>query len=223
MLEGDFIKPPYGSASAFKNFLDLLDKVTMEKVTTEIIRKYDLCSEKNEYKLVNGLRFLGLINENGEATEKLRALQLEGKLKENLNKVLREAYNKIFDKVNLEKASREILINSFMTEYKIGKGTAREAVRIFIYLCQRAGIPLSKELQTTLKPPEKNIRRKKERRQAEETGKEKPKSIELDLENMVEIKFGNDILIYLRKGDKTFREKVANRAKTLIDLYVEGL
>jgi len=40
---------------------------------------------------------------------------------------------------------------------------------------------------------------------------------------MVEIKFGNDILIYLRNGDKTFREKVANRAKTLIDLYVKGL
>jgi len=221
-LEGDFIKPPYGSVSAFKKFLDLLDKVTIEKVTTEIVRKYNLCSEKNEYKLVNGLRFLGLINENGEATEKLRALQLEGKLGENLNKVLRETYNKIFDKVNLEKASREILINSFMTEYKMGKGTAREGARIFVYLCQRAGIPLSKELQTTLKPREKIIRRKKER-QAEEIGEEKPKSIELDLENMIEIKFGDDILIYLRKGDKTFREKIANRAKTLIDFYVEGL
>ena len=222
-MEDDSIKPPYGSVSAFKNFLDLLDQVTVEKVTTEFVRKYNLSSEKNEYKIINGLRFLGLINENGEATEKLRALQLEGKLKENLNKILREAYAEIFDKVNLEKASKETLVNSFMTYYKMGKGTAREGARIFVYLCQRAGIFLSEELQTELKLRERVIRRRKEKRTEESKEEKLSKPIELDLEDMHEIRVGDDILIYLRKGDKEFREKIAKRVKTLMDFYVEGL
>lgn len=221
-MEGISLKPPYGSVIAFKNFLDLLDRVTVEKVTTEFVRNYNLCSEKNEYKLINGLRFLGLIDENGEATEKLRELQLEGKLKENLNKILREAYDKVFNKVNLEKASKDTLVNSLMTYYNMSKGTAREGARIFTYLCQRAGIPLSSELQAEGKPRERVIRRKKAKRSKVSEEEKLLKAPKIDLEDMHEIRFGNDILIYLRKGDKTFREKIAERAKTLIDLYVES-
>ena len=222
-LEDISIKPPYGSISAFKNFLDLLDRITVDKVTKEFVRNYKLTSGKNEYKLIKGLQFLGLIDDNGDATEKLRELQLEGKLEENLNKVIREAYKEIFEKVNLEKASKETIINSLMTYYQMRKGTAREGTRIFAYLCQRAGIPLSDELQAEGKPRERISKRKTTKQPRVSKEGKPPKALEIDLEGMHEIRLGNDIIIYLRKGDKEFRKKLAERVKTLIDFYVEGL
>ena len=142
------LPPPYGSVKAFKNFFDMLERRTVDRVTKDIVRKNNLTSKGNEYKLIGGLRFLGLIDKDGYATEKLKGLHFVGKkFTRNLEKVVREAYEELFSDIsNLESASRADIINSIMSVYNVRRGTAREAVRVFIYLAKKAEIPLSSKI-----------------------------------------------------------------------------
>jgi len=141
--------PPYGSVEAFRNFLDMLERRTTERVTEDTIQDSKLTSKGNEYKLLRGLRFLDLIDKEGYATEKLRSLHFVGKTyTRNLEKVVREAYDALFADITLETDSRADVTNSIMRVYGVARGLAREAVRIFVYLAEKAEIPLRGILPT---------------------------------------------------------------------------
>lgn len=144
--------PPYGSIGSFRKFFELLERRTVEKITEEIIRQNNLTSRGNEYKLFHGLRFLDLIDETGNATEKLRSLHFVGEeFTRNLNNVVREAYKDLLSEIDMT-SSREQITNSLMKVYGVARGLAKEAVRIFIYLGQKAGISLlSQETALPLK------------------------------------------------------------------------
>lgn len=141
-------RPPYGNVKWYNEFFNLLGKIKVEKVDEELLTKYDVVPSSNVYKLVSGLEFLGLINEEGKATEKMESLNLVNKedFQRSLERIVRDAYAIIFEKVNLEQITKDDLLRIFKKEYNMKETTAEEAVRIFVFLCQKAGIGLPQSI-----------------------------------------------------------------------------
>lgn len=147
------VGPPQGSVLNYTKFLKLLESRKVTKVDKAFLRDQNIASG-NEPKFISGLKFLGLIDKDGNATSKMDDLCTVGeKRKENLAAIIRSAYFVIFDgiKLDLEKADSDTLINTFKTDYKMGSiRTAEEAAKIFVFLAQQADIALSPQIVDNL-------------------------------------------------------------------------
>lgn len=175
----------------------------------------------NATMLFNGLRFLGLVEENGKVTEKFESLRRRGEeFNKNLKAVVEGAFSHLLSKVVVTKAKPEHLFNYFAEYYDYGENTAKKSMKIFVYLCKEAGIELSPELTKAEVKITKKARVKR-REPIRDKGKAVGARIPTALEGMHESKWGEDIMMFLRKGDRKTRERIARNAKRLIDMYVE--
>lgn len=215
-------RPPYGAVSWYENFFGLLERVQIDKVDASFLKTNNVVSTSNVYSLINGLRFLGLIDDEGNATSRMNSLKVVGgEYEKNFQKMVEEAYALLISKVELEKALADDVINRFIREYDMTRSTATQGARIFVFLAQKAGLTLSEQLEVMKAPdrPPPTIRKKKKpKREPSPPKKEYVPKVPKD---MHESKWGDEILIYLRKGDKKTRQKTARIAKRLIDMYVE--
>ena len=145
------VLPAQGSVSWYDDFFRILETRKVTKVDKEFLQNQNNLAKGNEAKLISGLKFLGLIEGDGNATESMNNLSVVGeKRKENFEGVVRHAYSLLFEtvKLDVEKADPDTLINCFKTDYKMGSlTTAEQAARIFVFLAQKAGITLSQSLQ----------------------------------------------------------------------------
>jgi hypothetical protein len=212
------LQPPYGNVSWYVSFFELIrtrqfDVFDKERIELNIIKG------SGAPPFFTGIRFLGLVEDNGKTTEKFESLRRTGdEFKQNLKTVVEEAYKDLFAKIVIDKAKPETLVNYFMERHQYSEATARLALKILVYLCQEAGIPISPELTAPPTPKLKAPGKPSEKR-IEEKGR---KQIQRALpEGMHESRWGDDVIICLKKGDRAAREKLAKTAKKLIDMYVE--
>jgi hypothetical protein len=218
MVEEETLKPPYGNIAWYETFFEKIRSRDFDKFDKEII-ELNIIKGPNAMMLFRGLRFLGLVEKDGKTTEKFKSLRRFGDdLKQNLNKVVKDAYGLLFSKVVIESAKPDTLLSFFAEYYGYGEFTAEQARKIFIYLCKQSDIVLSKELT------EPEIKVEKIKKEKKETGsKEAKHEISKTTEGMHKIEWGDTILIYLKQSeDKNERERLANQAKKLIDMYYEG-
>jgi hypothetical protein len=139
-------KPPYRTPSWYEKFFEIIQARKLDKVTLEFL-KMNVASGKDEYKVFAGLKFLGLINEDGSVTDKLEGLRLTGeRFSNNLEQVIRDAYKEILDSVLLESAKPENLINFFIEKYQYSRSSAEGALEMLLYFASKARIPVSGEL-----------------------------------------------------------------------------
>ena len=213
------LKPPYGNVSWYESFFDLIRSRDFDKFDREII-ELNIIKGTNAGMLFNGLRFLGLVDENGKTNEKFKSLRRVGdEFKQNLKKVVTEGYSVLFSKIVVENAKPETLLNFFVETYDYGEATAAQVRKIFIYLCKQSDIALSKELLETEAKLEKGRKEAKPKEEKKEARQATPSV----LEGMHKIEWGDTIRIYLKHSEeKSEREKVANQAIKLIEMYKEG-
>jgi len=173
-------RPPQGSVVWYDEFLKILETRTITKVDIGFLQNQKIASG-NESKMIAGLKFLGLINNEGNASEAMDNLSVVGgKRVENIEKVVRNAYSLLFDevKVDLEKAERNTLINCFKADYRMRSvTTATQAAKIFVFFAQKAGITLSKSITENLAITKKrkrpiSVSRRKKKERSESKGDE---------------------------------------------------
>ena len=214
------LKPPYGNVTWYKSFFDLIRTRSFERFDKEII-ELNIVKRANATMLFNGLRFLGLVEEDGKVTEKFESLRRKGEeFRKNLKVIVEEAFSHLFSKVVVSKAKPDTLFNYFAEYYDYGEATAKLSMKIFVYLCKEAGIELSPELTKA----EVKITRKaraKRREPTRDKGKAVGARIATALEGMQKLEYAGRFLMFLRKGDRSTRERVAKIAKQFIDTYVE--
>ncbi len=140
------LKPASGSVQWYEAFLDILKRRKISKVDSEFLSEI---APHNEAKMKLGLRFLGLIEEDGTCTEKLSSLMIEGEeeFRQRLAQVLKDAYTDVFSSINLNKALKKDITNHFIENAKIAKSSAIQATIIFSYLATKAGIEISDDLK----------------------------------------------------------------------------
>lgn len=223
--------PPHNNLSWYVKFFEKIQKKDFDRFDTEII-DINIIGGRNAQRMFQELRFLGLVEEDGRVTDDFKSLRRFGdEFKQNLKKIVERSYSPLFEKVALESANNETLLNFFAKYYDFGEVLAKRAIKIFVYLCERADIPIPKEL--TVSPPKndstvtktKTIKPKINqisRDNARGKGTDKAKDDLVDLKGMHQISWGSTIRIFLKEGeDKNERLRIANQAKKLIDMYVE--
>ncbi len=140
-------KPPYRRPIWYEKFFSIIQERTIDRFSLEFIRLNIVQARSEAYKIRNGLRFLGLIDKKGYATSKLNGLRVTGeKFKQNLAKVISQAYSDLFKIVIIEKATAEAVVNFMIERYGYSQYLAVEATTLFVYFCSKAGIPVSREL-----------------------------------------------------------------------------
>jgi len=167
-LGGGEIKPPYRRPSWYDDFFDLIKQRTIDDFSLAFIR-LNIAAGSEAYKFRAGLRFLGLIDEEGHPTNKLPKLRLTGEdFKKNLAKIIREAYSDLFRTIVVENAKPESITNFMIERYGYSRPLAEEATSLFVYFCSKAGIPVSNQLLSFQVPtreipraPSSKIRAKK--------------------------------------------------------------
>ena len=219
-------QPPYGSVKWYDDFFKLLERITIDKVNASFLKANKIASG-NEYKLITGLKFLGLIDKDGKAKERMSGLRVVGEeFTKNFEKMVREAYPVLLKRItSLEKAEPQDVINCLITDYKMARSTATMGAKIFVFLAQKAEIPISESL-AKLRTPELEVTRKRAKRKKREPKKtevfgEKAEAASVAPEGMLKLEYENRFIMFLRKGDRSTRERVARIAKQLIDTYVE--
>lgn len=151
------IKPPYFAPGWLDSFFDLARRVRLEKVDRHLFARYQICSAANGSKMVSGLKFLKLIDENGNIIqENLKGLKLEGESsKEEFKRIVSEAYSDLASQVDLLNAKKEDLINYFIGHLNYSPLQAQLATRMFLYLARKSGMELSEELNKSTKSSKK--------------------------------------------------------------------
>lgn len=105
--------PPHNNLSWYVKFFDKIQRKDFDKFDIEII-EINIIGGKNAQRMFHELRFLGLVEQDGKVTDDFKSLRRFGdEFKQNLKKVVERSYSLLFEKVELESANHEILLNFF--------------------------------------------------------------------------------------------------------------
>lgn len=97
--------------------------------------------------MMAGLKFLGLIDEEGHPTEALSQLTAENEAdrKVALAEILKSRYAALIA-IGLERASMKQLLDTLESSYRVSGDTREKAARFFISAAQYAGVPISRHI-----------------------------------------------------------------------------
>jgi hypothetical protein len=177
MIEEKSLSPPIGAVMSYDQLLNVLESRSIPRVDKEFLESYQIASG-NESKIISGLKFLGLIDTDGNAKEAMNSLcDVPTKRKENLEKIVRKAYTLLFDfvKIDLKKADSDTLLSAFKNDYHMSSmNTATRAAKVFTYLADKSGIPISESIRSGLLA---NVDNEKKPSKGENKSARKPKKI----------------------------------------------
>lgn len=128
-------------------------------------------------QIMAGLKFLGLIEENGKPTKTLHSLMdadPDGR-KQVIARVIKERYAEVFA-IGIEKATMQQLSDTMAAKYSVSGDTREKAVRFFLAACKFAGITVSPHLAkgTTLRKRPSGPRRPRVEQQPTPTPQTQP-------------------------------------------------
>lgn len=160
------IKAPYASVANFSKMFKNIKTLKFNSITPEILEKYGLRGFKST-TVIATLKFLGIIDKNGNVTDKYKWLKYEGeKYKENIRKMVKEAYSSLFGRLgqNLTKVSKVDIENAIHEVYCLdSKQMQRSTTALFIFLCKEAEIELPPDLKAVPSKEQKPKTKEKEK------------------------------------------------------------
>lgn len=139
---------PYFPIVWLDDFLKLVKRVRVAIIDRKWIGANNICSETNASKVVSGLKFLKLIDDEGKVIESnMNPLKLEGEpYKKALQKVVKEAYADLLGKVDITKVYPNDVLNYFISTHQYSKPQAQAALSLFLHIATQAGLQVSDEL-----------------------------------------------------------------------------
>ena len=134
---------PYARLKAMSEIMDFIrnPKWRPEKIDVNLIKMLNIASSK-ESTVVAALRFLGLINRNGEPTDLFD--ELKNNYQDTLHSIIEEKYSDIFSMIPKDMIDQPRIVNFFMNQAKTTRDTAEYQGMLFGWLCRESGIQLPK-------------------------------------------------------------------------------
>lgn len=130
-------KYPYSRLKGLKDFMDFAKEPGWKQPTIDkaLFRKLDLAKGK-ENEALKALRFLGLIDEAGAPTPAFDALKAD--YPGTMNSLVRAGYADLFSLIPPRLATQSRLLTFFGKPAE----TAEYQAKLFVWLCEQAGIEL---------------------------------------------------------------------------------
>jgi hypothetical protein len=153
--------PPYAPWAQVKNFLDAMKALNPKVIDLDYLKKNQMGGE-GPSPLLATVRFLGLVDGQGNCTAKLDSIKVRGlqEYQQALQSIVRDAYAMLFNAVDVEQADAKLIFNQMRSVYGCSRRVATAAAPLFLSLCREAGITTAQQLR---KPAAKTITPKKER------------------------------------------------------------
>lgn len=138
--------PVWCSFVQINQVLDQNRKVSLSHIDLDALKIYQI-GNGQENRVLSALLWLGLIDDNGDVTQKLLDLRVVGnEFNKKLQEVATEAYADLIKVTPPETSTREQVINYFIKKHSFPGYKAAAAVNFLIGLWQAAGLPLSPDL-----------------------------------------------------------------------------
>jgi hypothetical protein len=152
--------PPYTSYRTFKSFIQDLDEHGVpSRIDRSLLTRF---SGVVGTQLMHALRFLGLIEEQGRPTQRLRELVSAhgaGRWPETLLDLLRQEYAPMFA-IELETATPSHFSEAFRKAFPAADAVVQKCVTFFLYAANDAGVKISGRVLKGRKPRSSTPRRK---------------------------------------------------------------
>jgi Family of unknown function (DUF5343) len=152
--------PPYTSYRTFKTFIeDLHERGVPSRVDRSVLTRF---SGVVGTQLMHALRFLGLIEEDGRPTPRLKELvnaHGAGHWPETLLERLRQEYAPMFA-IDLETATPSHFNEAFRRAFPAADAVVQKCVTFFLYAANDAGVKISGRVLKGRKPRSLTPRRK---------------------------------------------------------------
>jgi hypothetical protein len=152
--------PPYTSYRTFKTFIeDLHEHGVPSRIDRSVLTRF---SGVVGSQLMHALRFLGLIEDDGRPTPRLRALMKAhgaGHWPETFLEVLRQDYAPMFA-IDLETATPSHFNEAFRKAFPAADAVVQKCVTFFLYAANDAGVKISGRVLKGRKPRALTPRRK---------------------------------------------------------------
>jgi hypothetical protein len=152
--------PPYTSYRTFKTFIeDLHEQGVPSRIDRSVLTRF---SGVVGSQLMHALRFLGLIEDDGRPTPRLRALMKahgDGHWPETFLEVLRQDYAPMFA-IDLETATPSHFNEAFRKAFPAADAVVQKCVTFFLYAANDAGVKISGRVLKGRKPRSLIPRRK---------------------------------------------------------------
>jgi hypothetical protein len=152
--------PPYTSYRTFKTFIQDLDENGVpSRIDRSVLTHF---SGVVGTQLMHALRFLGLIEDDGRPTQRLKELvgaHGSGHWPEKLLELLREEYAPMFA-IELETATPSHFNGAFRRAFPAADAVVQKCVTFFLYAANDAGVKISPRVLKGRKPRSSQPRRK---------------------------------------------------------------
>jgi hypothetical protein len=152
--------PPYTSYRTFKTFIeDLHERGVPSRIDRSVLTRF---SGVVGTQLMHALRFLGLIEDDGRPTERLKALVKAhgtGHWPEKLQELLGQEYAPMFA-IDLETATPSHFNEAFRRAFPAADAVVQKCVTFFLYAANDAGVKISGRVLKGRKPRSLTPRRK---------------------------------------------------------------
>jgi len=152
--------PPYTSYRTFKTFIDdLHEQGVPSRIDRSVLTHF---SGVVGSQLMHALRFLGLIEDDGRPTQRLKELikaHGAGRWPEKLLEVLRQEYAPMF-LIDLETATPSHFNEAFRRAFPAADAVVQKCVTFFLYAANDAGVKVSGRVLKGRKPRSLTPRRK---------------------------------------------------------------
>lgn len=142
--------PPARNTSRFwfERFLAVIQRQNPSVIDSSFVGQI---APSNEGKLLAQLKFLHVIDEQGKATPLLASLNMVGEeQKKAFQEVMRKAYGDLMSEIMVERALPDDIVNYFIRKYSFTRDKGINAAKFFLYLAEKASIPVSQELASFL-------------------------------------------------------------------------
>ena len=144
--------PPYTSYRTFKTFIeDLREHGVPSRIDRSVLTRF---SGVVGTQLMHALRFLGLIEDQGRPTQRLKELaNAEGAAQwsETFSKLLRQVYAPMFA-IDLETATPSHFNEAFRKAFPAADAVVQKCVTFFLYAANDAGVKISGRVLKGRKP-----------------------------------------------------------------------
>ncbi len=152
--------PPYTSYRTFRTFCeDLREHGVPSRIDRSVLTRF---SGVVGTQLMHALRFLGLIEDQGRPTQRLKELVSaygEGNWSQKLLELLRQEYAPMFA-INLETATPSHFNETFRKAFPAADAVIQKCVTFFLYAANDAGVKISGRVLKGRKPRSLTPRRK---------------------------------------------------------------